>query len=597
MLIYRSDHEVVAVAEALDRLSDRIAALRAPQHDEVISVFIDLGEIESAIADHLFPNKDGIDPLTDRLRSAALQSAHALISSWREESDQRDGAIERVQQHLRSLPRTDLPHTVSVRPSEGYAYYALRPETYVLAAEKWIRDHRPASIVSVGIRSIGCSLSAAVAAAAERFKVSVAAYTVRPRGHPFDRRVVLGDSLETRLRKAPGDAHFLIVDEGPGLSGSSFASVATALRQLGVHADRIVFFPSSNPDGSAFCSDSASAIWNEHRRYWVSDREAGWSIDDISIAPHGVDISAGHWRSIFWPTNSPPAVQPQHEVVKRWFPETSTIARFAGLGRYGDAKLQRSQMLADGGLGPHPLKLEHGYLSVPFVRSPSWGEPCEALVDAVAHHCAFLTRVFAARRSPSIENLFDMIVTNVQEGGDGDIAVPNLEQYRAMLEAAPCAAIDGRMLPHEWLRADDTFIKVDALDHHQDHFFPGIQDAGWDLAVASFEFDLDSRARARMVQRYIAESRDTDVVWRMPFYDIAYPAFRLGYAVMAAQALAGTDHGQTRKNTDEGHRQTRINTDEGHGHTLKNTDDARRFQMIAARCRRRLAQVNGLVRS
>jgi hypothetical protein len=561
MLIYRSDHDVVPAGELLQRLSNRIAALKAPAHDEVISVFIDLGEFESAIADSLFPNEDGIHPLTDALQSAARQSAHALISSWREESQARDRAIQQLEQRLRALPRADLPQDVALRPSEGYAYYALRPETYVVAAERWIRDRRPASVVCIGIRSIGCSLSAAVAAATERAHVAVARYTVRPRGHPFDRRVALDDRLAARLRKRGGDAHFLVVDEGPGLSGSSFASVVIALHQLGVPAQRIVLFPSSNPDGSAFCSETARGTWNDHQRAWANDRDARLSVEDITGEYNGVDISGGKWRRMFWPGHTAPAaVQPQHEVVKRWLPGSSTVVRFAGLGRYGEGKLQRSEILAGAGLGPRPLKLERGYLWLPFVASRSWSEPCEALVDAIAHHCAFLTRAFPARRSPSIDSLFEMILTNLREGCDGEASLSDLDQYRAVLDAAPCAAIDGRMLPHEWLHVGATFVKVDALDHHQDHFFPGTQDAGWDLAAASFELDLDSAARARLIQSYIAESRDGEVVWRMPFYDIAYPAFRLGYAVMAAQALG-------------------------------DTEDAKRFQTIAGRCRARLAHV------
>jgi hypothetical protein len=73
-------------------------------------------------------------------------------------------------------------------------------------------------------------------------------------------------------------------------------------------------------------------------------------------------------------------------------PASSTIVRFAGLGRYGDDKLQRSQMLADAGLGSRPLKLEHGYLWLPFIAARTWGEPCEGLINAIAHHCGFLTR-------------------------------------------------------------------------------------------------------------------------------------------------------------------------------------------------------------
>src|SRR5205085_10519929 len=98
------------------------------------------------------------------------------------------GRVGSTWQRLVAVDPRQLPHRISVRVSEGYAYYALRPETYVVAAVRWVQEARPRAAVCIGIRSIGCSLSAAVAAAAERAGVRITTCTVRPRGHPFDRR-------------------------------------------------------------------------------------------------------------------------------------------------------------------------------------------------------------------------------------------------------------------------------------------------------------------------------------------------------------------------------------------------------------------------
>jgi hypothetical protein len=430
-----------------------------------------------------------------------------------------------------------------------------------------VRDARPPEAICIGIRSIGCSLSAAVAAAVDQAGVRIATYTVRPRGHPFDRHLALDDRLTNVFRRASPDTSFLIVDEGPDLSGSSFASVARALRGLGISADRIILFPSSNPDGSAFRSTYARKIWNEHRRYWVSAEEARCAIEDATGQPNAVNISGGAWRQVFWPhSKSSAAVQPQHEVIKQWLPASRTIVRFAGLGHYGEAKLRRARALSEADLGVPPVHLESGYLHLPFVSAVSWGHACDALIAAVARHCAFLTRSCPTNRSPAIEALFDLVITNIREGCGDAVAIPSLAGYRSVLDAAPGAAIDGRMLPHEWLRVDGQFVKVDALDHCHDHFFPGQQDAGWDLAAAVFEFDLDESGREQLLQTYAEMSGDSDIRQRMPFYDIAYPAFRLGYASMAAESL-GT------------------------------TDDAARFRGIAKRCKRRLARVVQATRS
>ena len=74
-------------------------------------------------------------------------------------------------------------------------------------------------------------------------------FTVRPRGHPFHRELHLSESLENAIRRH-AESWFLIVDEGPGLSGSSFVSVALKLERLGIPSDRIVLFPSHDPHAS-----------------------------------------------------------------------------------------------------------------------------------------------------------------------------------------------------------------------------------------------------------------------------------------------------------------------------------------------------------
>lgn len=79
----------------------------------------------------------------------------------------------------------------------------------------------------IGLRSIGTSLSAVVAATLQQSGIEVLPrVTVRPTGHPFARKV---ECLVVR----PAAKAFIIVDEGPVLSGSSMVSVAEVLRQHG----------------------------------------------------------------------------------------------------------------------------------------------------------------------------------------------------------------------------------------------------------------------------------------------------------------------------------------------------------------------------
>jgi hypothetical protein len=96
------------------------------------------------------------------------------------------------------------------------------------------------------------------------------------------------------------------------------------------------------------------------------------------------------------------------------------------------------------------------------------------------------------------------------------------------------------MLPHEWLRTAVGYRKTDALDHHDDHFYPGPQDIAWDVAGTCFEFGLADGARRGFIARYRRASGDLGIARRLPFFAVAYLAFRLGYATLAADTLGRT---------------------------------------------------------
>ena len=56
-------------------------------------------------------------------------------------------------------------------------------------------------------------------------------------------------------------AHFLVVDEGPGRSGSTFLSVAEALAGAGVRRDDISVLGSREFDPASLCAENAVARW------------------------------------------------------------------------------------------------------------------------------------------------------------------------------------------------------------------------------------------------------------------------------------------------------------------------------------------------
>jgi len=96
------------------------------------------------------------------------------------------------------------------------------------------------------------------------------------------------------------------------------------------------------------------------------------------------------------------------------------------------------------------------------------------------------------------------------------------------------------MMPHEWIDTASGIRKVDALDHHDDDFFPGCRDIAWDVAGVCVECDLDRHATEYFVGKYRDYADDADIAERLRFYEAAYSAFRFGYARMASESVADT---------------------------------------------------------
>lgn len=507
MLIYRTETRLIRPSEEINRI--RAAG-------DATDLLIGAGEIESGVADALCLASDGWNPTLGALREASLAAARFLFAP-----SARPAAVAA----LDALAGLELPERVEVSVPEGYAYYGLFPEQYAAAARRFRDEARPDRVGVVGIRSIGASLSAVAAAALEARGCEVRSWTMRPRGHPFYRSLAISPDLERELR-ARTAWHFAIVDEGPGLSGSSFACVAEKLAELGVPAERIVFLPSWDPEPESLLSETARACWARRRKYVVPFQRA-----------EGLrDLSAGEWRrAVYLDAKAWPAVQPQHE--RRKYLDGRTLLKFAGLGRFGRAKLERGRELAEAGFSPRALGFEHGFLRHEFVE----GRPLAArdrgpgLIAAMARYLAHLRRHYASDRGVSFDELLQMIATNA------GLDTARLERFRGAVSASPAVAVDGRMLPHEWLLTPAGYLKTDSLDHHDGHFLPGSTDIAWDLAGASVEFEFEPEETGRLVETYAALSGDREVGRRLPFFTIAYLAFRLGYATVAQAAIRGSE--------------------------------------------------------
>jgi hypothetical protein len=553
MIVYRPNQTVANTADLLARLRALHTNLEravAPTHDSVQAFLIEFGEFEAAVVDAIDGDSNRASQVSRVLRRSAVRAGHMFLRSWRQQPQQ--GWIERVGASLAEITALELPPKVRVSVSEGYAYYGLYPETYVTAAERFAAAHSAGDAVVIGIRSIGASLSAAVEATLQSLGWKTDSQTVRPTGHPFDRTLPLSDQLAAELR-ARAAAVFLVVDEGPGLSGSSFASVAEALEGVGVEADRIVFLPSWDADGSSFVNRQAAREWSRHPRYTAPFEEV--LLDDgrlrrpaSSTRLH--DISAGKWRELLCGGESEwPAVQPQHEARK--YLSGGMLLKFAGLGRYGEEKLGLARVLSNEGFVPALAGLSSGFLA----RKLASGTPVHAdsapkrdLLERSATYLAWRRKNLPKPRSLSFDQLMEMIQVNSREATGGCVSDSWLSGLRREVEEREATAVDGRMLVHEWIDTQRGFLKTDAVDHHADHFYPGDADIAWDLAAACVEFNLDTPGHQYFLDRYRAISGD-DVSSRVfEFYELAWVAFRAGYTSMSAGAVEdGAERGRFEK--------------------------------------------------
>jgi hypothetical protein len=272
-----------------------------------------------------------------------------------------------------------------------------------------------------------------------------------------------------------------------------------------------------------------------------------------AASDHLVDVSAGAWRQrwIGAPRDYP-AVQPQHERRKYLIGSAhgaaragSRLLKFVGLGRRGRAAHARAERLADVGFAPRPLALAEGFLALETVNATPLtpGSPTPRLIDRIAQYLAFLERECRVSDACAADTLREIVEVNLGEGLgiDPRPALTRLRDADAAVRDAPAIALDARMLPHEWLRHGDEYLKTDGLDHHDDHFHPGPHDIAWDLAATAEEFGLTPVQLAHLTDRYRTLTGDRTVNRRLPLHRAAYLAFRLGYSTLAAESLAGSE--------------------------------------------------------
>ena len=514
LLVFRDGRRVFAARDLLRPLRENLDNLRSTSYletlaarERLIETLLRSGELECSLADHpeCGAATEVYARLTDELSLSLVGHSNPRLPS----------AL------LEQLSSASLPESLVVSTPEGFSYYALHPLDYADLLTENAVDAAAAAVV--GIRSIGTTLSAIVRAWFELRHIPAERITVRPTGHPFDRRLSLTEQDRRWVASAiQRDAHFFVVDEGPGLSGSSFLAVAEALVQAGVSSDRIILLPSSTPNLSSLLASDAAARWSRFKTI---------PLRSTRYLPAGAeqDVGWGEWRRVVFALQQDwPGVWPWTERRKFLSADKRTLFRFDGHGHYGKVVRNRAQVLAQNGWGPESSLAGDGFSACPWIVGERPRHADRGTVLQIARYCAFRASHFEVP-SASSDELEQMTTMNLERalGVSQSVILP--------IELPVFA--DARMMPHEWISTSDRrLFKVDAASHGDDHFFPGPTDIAWDLAGAIVEWKLDDEASDLLGSEYNRISGDA-IEGRLPGYLIAYCAFRLGFTLSAACSI------------------------------------------------------------
>jgi hypothetical protein len=508
--IFRDGRASFNGPELLGELRSRLAA---PLEDSaLLDALIQAGELEAALADADHVNAAECARVTDGLAALLCGSVAVDVRS-----------IQQV------LDRMQVPNSVSIAPPEGFTYYALHPSDFTKILPSVPVDLRSCAVV--GIRSIGTTLSAVVLAALRAHGTEASRITVRPTGHPYSRQTQFSTEQQTWIvSNVRNGSHFLVVDEGPGRSGSTFLSVAEALDQAGVPRESITILGSRHPDVSSLCADDAAARWQAFR-FISTVPSTNRRLENCTY------IGGGAWRDFFlldpatWP-----ATWTQMERLKFLAPDWKTLYKFEGMGPLGAEARNRAFQLAKAGFGPAVSDAGDGYLAYDLLSGirPSAANGTMTILDRIAEYCAFRASEFHMV-SPQPGELTDMVLYNVRQEFGIEVQIPP-----GVLQSNRPVITDGRMQSFEWIQTvSGQLIKTDGVDHGNNHFFPGPCDIAWDLAGAAVEWQLAPDARQYLVDRFRRLS-GTDVTEKLPFYQLAYCVFRLGSCKMAISTVKGS---------------------------------------------------------
>jgi hypothetical protein len=508
MLVYRHPYRELSADSARSALLSAMGRLpHDPIGDCATEALLRAGELESALADLAHPGAPTAAYVTDAMAS------HVLVHN---------GTSLRAVE--RSLCRLDLPARLRFRTPAGYAHHALDPRQYAGLIDRIDLDPRQ-PIAVIGVRSIGTSLGAIVVEALRVQGHVAERISVRPKGQPWARVLHWQDHERMFVeQQRQRGAQFLIVDEGPHASGSTFLAVAEALEHAGVPRAAIVMCASRLPDPRSLMAENAAERWIRYRCQAASP----WlQVSDCD------ELSAGAWRKIAYGDDAAawPACWKQLERLKRRSADGQWLDKFEGLLPYAETVFERAGVLAQAGYGPAPTWVGHGFVRYPWLP----GRPARAsdldgqLLRELARYCAFRARAMKVNDADT-RGLSRMLQANLLEA----FGIELRDRLRFEVERPVIA--DARMQPFEWRTAGTGRVrKIDGHSHGDGPLLPGPCDICWDLAGAIVEWNMNRAQREQFVIDYVRLSGDR-VAKRLPAYLLGYCAQRWGESYVATRA-------------------------------------------------------------
>jgi hypothetical protein len=478
----------------------------APPRSLVEDALLRAGELESLLTDRGLDGAVAMAALADALADALIAPDRPL-------------AIDLCASP--ASPSLTLPAWLLASPPEGFAHHAVHPLDFAELARRLPLSAAPA--VVIGLRPIGTTLSAVVAATLRARGIPAPRFTVRPEGHSLDldRVVRLGAPAQRWIREeAASGASFFVVDEG---SGSSLLAAAEALIAAGAPRGRITLLCTHAPDPETLLAPDAA------RRLRAFALHA---TGPSRVVPEEAALSlpAGAWRKhVFTEEHQVPPIWPALERRKLLSQDRQRLFKFEGLGRWGASALGRANVLHEAGFGLPTEDAGHGYLVTPWIDSAPLRP--ESLTTALLHrlsaYCAFRASAFpsSAHHAGDLEL---MIRKNALAALGRELG-PRVE-----LPLGRPVIADARMMPHEWIAVPGALpLKLDGIAHGDDHLFPGPVDVAWDLAGAIVEWRMSASARRVFLDSYHRASGD-GCESRLPAYLYAYTLSRLAWSIAAA---------------------------------------------------------------